>query len=287
MTLHDVSHARRIETLYDRVADLERQLESLSQVTAAPAAPRDIWLGRTTANGQTYPTSGNTFFVELIRGDYDVSAGSQDVTEYRRGTVVCARTWPSAYVPEGQPVVVMRLRGKDGPGEWWIETHSVDLATAWGLLDGGYTYDDAGVIATPTPASWSQELTGVITGTAADAATDPRLRMTSPGVYAIEAWCHVRLRPALTSGGGYSIQYQNLALTLLRDGGSEIGRGECQISSNRHDGRATVRLSCVSSIYSGTPALQLWMAGTDGGWAAGNLSVWRWQMLATRLGDSY
>ena len=287
MTLHDLSHARRIATLFDRVADLERQIEALSQVTAAPAAPRDIWLGRTTANGQTYPTSGNTFFVELIRGDFDLAAGDQAVTEYPRSTIVCARTWPAAYVPEDQQVVVMRMRGKQGPGEWWIETHSVDLATAWGLLRGGYAYDHQGVINTPTTASWSQELTGLVSGPSADDTASPRLRLTSPGVYSIEAWTHVRLRMHPASVGGYGLQYQNLALTLLKDGGSEVGRGEAQISSNAHDGRVTVRLSCVVSVDADTPALELWIAGTDGGWAFGNLTVWRWEMLATRLGDSF
>jgi hypothetical protein len=49
----------------------------------------------------------------------------------------------------------------------------------------------------------------------------------------------------------------------------------------------TVRLSTAVLVASSTPALELWIAGTDGGWAAGNLTVWRWEMLATRLGDSW
>ena len=290
--LSDVSTARRLQTLYDRVADLERQLEGLSQVSAAPAAPRDVWLARTVANGQTYPTSGNTFFVELIRADFSTSAGDTEVTEYRRGTIVAARTWPDAYVPEDSQVVVMRIRGKQGPGEWWIETHSVDLSTMWGALDGGYTFDDAGVI-TGGASSWSQELLGYVLGPAVVESVGggigvggvDRMQVSVPGLYSISAWAHVRLRMQPASGGGYSPQYASLMLSALQNGGSEVARGETQITSNAHDGRATVHMANRIRCAADDDPLQLWISGADGSWAAGNLTVWRWQMTVVRLGD--
>lgn len=88
------------------------------------AWPRDMWLGRTYAETESsYPTSGDTFRVQLLSAHFTGSEGTQAVTEHERGTVVTARTWPEAYLPYGTDVIVKRIRGigPNGSGEWWIE----------------------------------------------------------------------------------------------------------------------------------------------------------------------
>lgn len=295
--IDDHSTSRRLTALQNRLDDLAREVERLNSQSSAPAAPRDLFIGRTVANGETYPTSGNTFWVELSRGDFSATAGDSDLTEYRTGTKVLARTWPEQYLPEGQPVVVMRMRGRRGPGEWWIETHAASIATYWAYLIGGGN-DELSSGPTLNPAlGWSAELLDVSAtgGTVGPPASDPltrgsagvvesgRLSITVPGLYSVEAFAHVTLRWQSASIDGYFPQYDQLALTLL-DEGSEIGQGFARVDSGRADGRATVRLSTLA-IASGDP-LELWISG-GGAWYAGNLHVWRWQLLATRIADGW
>ena len=88
------------------------------------AWPRDMWIGRTYAETESsYPTSGDTFRVQLLSAHFTGSEGTQAVTEHERGTIVTARTWPEAYLPYGTDVIVKRIRGigPNGAGEWWIE----------------------------------------------------------------------------------------------------------------------------------------------------------------------
>lgn len=292
----DKSSARRLELLTSRIEDLERQVEGLSQVSAAPAAPRDIWLGRTVAGGQTYPTSGNTFRVELIRGDFATFAGDTDVTEHRRGTIITAHTWPDAYIPEDSQVIVMRIRGKQGPGEWWIETHSVDLSTLWAEMVGGYNDEQQhppwGNAPGGAGSQWGTSLFGHVSGPAAanpspgavsyPVADVDQLSLAIPGQYEVDFWAHVYMRPAY-GYDGITEQEQHVRLTLLQLG-AESGRAEGTLRTKSISSAGqTIHGSCrVSTQQDATLRLFVWGSGLC---EPGALSVWRWRLFAVRIGD--
>lgn len=120
----NISTLKRIEALEARLAAQERALDSQAQRARMWAWPRDMWIGRTYAESESsYPTTGDTFRVQLLSAHFTGSEGTQVVTEHERGTIVTARTWPEAYLPYGTDVIVKRIRGigPNGSGEWWIE----------------------------------------------------------------------------------------------------------------------------------------------------------------------
>jgi hypothetical protein len=112
-----------------------------------------MWIGRTYAETESsYPTSGDTFRVQLLSAHFTGSEGTQAVTEHERGTIVTARTWPEAYLPYRTDVIVKRIRGigPNGAGEWWIEPtgdgYNRCVMTGRGgasyLVTGGSPYTD-------------------------------------------------------------------------------------------------------------------------------------------------
>lgn len=117
------------------------------------AWPRDMWLGRTYAETESsYPTSGDTFRVQLLSAHFTGSEGTQAVTEHERGTVVTARTWPEAYLPYGTDVIVKRIRGigPNGSGEWWIEPTGDSSTPPLLSYGGGYVFGESGVLGSMT-----------------------------------------------------------------------------------------------------------------------------------------
>lgn len=115
---------KRIDALEARLANQERAQRAESQRAIGFTWPRERWLARTTSASPTsYPSSGDTFQVELLSGYFTAAEGTQAVTESLRGTKPMAHTWPETYLPYGTKVIAERIRGvgPEGAGEWWIQ----------------------------------------------------------------------------------------------------------------------------------------------------------------------
>lgn len=136
----DISTARRISQLETLVADLSRELSTLRSVAPDAIAPRERWLGRTTsASFSDYPTSGDTFQVELLACHFTPTPGTQAITEVSLGDKVVARTRPGTYLPRGTEVEVYRCRGMGplGSGEWWISGGAASSSSSRCVITGG------------------------------------------------------------------------------------------------------------------------------------------------------
>lgn len=150
MLADDPSLSRRVKELETQVAELRRELSGTRQLPPAAVAPRERWLGRTTSDSpSTYPTSGDTFEVELYSAYFTATPGTRAITETGRGRKVVARTRPATYLPRGTEVEVWRSRGHGplGAGEWWI---GLPAASARHRLiyggNNGYGLDIGGVL---------------------------------------------------------------------------------------------------------------------------------------------
>lgn len=135
----DISTVRRISQLETLVADLSRELSTLRSVAPDAIAPRERWLGRTTsASFSDYPTSGDTFQVELLACHFTPSPGAQAITEVSLGDKVVARTRPGTYLPRGTEVEVYRCRGMGplGSGEWWISGGAASSSSSRCVITG-------------------------------------------------------------------------------------------------------------------------------------------------------
>lgn len=129
----DAATARRFADLEARITGIQRQLDQQTNRPPVMGFPRDRWLGVTVANGQTYPETGNTFFIKLISAAFAPEVpGDSTVTQRDRGTIVLARTWPEVYLAEGTEVVVDRIKGVGDGGSWWVNTSSSTPQIRWG-----------------------------------------------------------------------------------------------------------------------------------------------------------
>lgn len=98
------------------VQDLRRSLDRMTVRNPSTAPVKNSRLARTVNGGTSYPSSGNTFYIEFLDGSYTKSPGNQTPTLAARQSVnfaVCqnlASTLPS----EGTKLHVFEWRGY-----WW------------------------------------------------------------------------------------------------------------------------------------------------------------------------
>ncbi len=114
-----------------RVAALEAEIESLNRMLQRIGAlsrrtvPRDVRLAKTIKdpNTNTYPTDGQTFWIEFLDSHYTASQGDQTPTHTGRSTNVVAHNVRDAFLAEGTIVLATWQRGLGayGTGEWWID----------------------------------------------------------------------------------------------------------------------------------------------------------------------
>lgn len=136
---------KRVDALESRLMATERAQRAESTRAVGWNWPRDTWLGRTTSDSpSSYPTSGDTFQVELLTGYFTAAEGTQAVTESLRGTKPIARTWPATYLPYGTEVIAHRMRGTgpSGAGEWWIQPSGDTAASAVVQFQSQYGLDE-------------------------------------------------------------------------------------------------------------------------------------------------
>jgi len=224
---------KRVDALESRLMAAERAQRAESTRAVGWNWPRDTWLGRTTSVSlSSYPTSGDTFQVELLTGYFTAAEGTRAVTESLRGTKVYARTWPAAYLPYGTEVVTCRMRGTgpSGSGEWWIPLSPTQPAARKCAFFEGYSYNKNRSTSVTDPETYvgplnSNDLllapqvtatdstsTSFFTQAAPTSFNSPWVILTEDGVYRVHWQLRVRwpqltgsfpygTRPTLTSGG--------------------------------------------------------------------------------------
>lgn len=247
MPVDDVSLSRRVQDLEARLADLQRGLTAPRQLSYAGAAPRERWLGRTTSvSASSYPTSGDTFEVELVSAYFSAAAGTQAITERLRGRKVVARTRPATYLPRNTEVEVWRSRGHGplGVGEWWITVSPAESSNRLALGENNYGTDASGVFTHDViPGTYYDSWGGALrinptllserptVALAADmmfgvppvlpAAGQPTLRVQRAGSYLLE-WSMQWSLPAISIGDHKALYYSGTSLRRL-DGFGESG----------------------------------------------------------------
>lgn len=116
--------AVRIAELEARVAELDRLLQRAGRPMRRTQA-RDVRLARTIKDpvSGTYPTTGETFWIEFLDSYFTATAGSSPATHATRKTNVVAHNLRGAFLPEGTVVEAMWQRGLAGgdKGQWWID----------------------------------------------------------------------------------------------------------------------------------------------------------------------
>jgi hypothetical protein len=296
----DPSTRRRLSDVEANDAALQRQLDYRIARPPVLGFHRDRWLGETVDNGQTYPETGNTFYVKLISAAFaPEAAGDSTVTSRDRGTIVLARTWPDVYLAEGTKVFVDRIKGVGEGGSWWIHANDpsgVEYAWLYGGNSDFTTLYGSGTLPIFGAATWSTELlanglvpqTGlpIADGTAlgnVGEAIGTRLKITKAGTYAVSAFANVFAASSALSGGGYSPMDWVVHLSLRR-GIETLLRGSVSGAAHGpYDHWATPAIAGVVGINAGE-TLGCWLDGLSYVRPPGGRAV-NWQLLLTRLDD--
>jgi hypothetical protein len=118
----DNSLHRRVSQLEREAASLRRDLERQTNRLFHHDWPRDVRLAQTVDGGETYPTSGNTFYIELLDSWFPAIPGDQTPTHEKRGERLVGHVLSGDYLAEGTVCFALYSRGLGaaGAGEWWI-----------------------------------------------------------------------------------------------------------------------------------------------------------------------
>jgi len=100
------------------VYQLKQELASTHRISPWP---RELFWGKTVDGGETYPTNGNTFWVQLIDRTFDEAAGTEAVTNTIGGSAVTVRahTVDDTHVAEDTVVRVEKRLSREG-WRYWI-----------------------------------------------------------------------------------------------------------------------------------------------------------------------
>lgn len=111
-----MSNQERIRTLEQQIVLLERRLDRLAVRETTSMPYRQVRLARAIANGMTYPSTGNQFYVEFLDGSFPAGTGSQTATYTQRGEVALCHNTGNKLPDENSIVQVFFWSGK-----WWCE----------------------------------------------------------------------------------------------------------------------------------------------------------------------
>lgn len=114
-----------------RVATLEAELEATRRILQRVGAlsrrtiARDVRIAKTVRDpsSNSYPTAGQTFWVEFLDSHYVASQGDQTPTHTPRASKAIAHNIRDAFLAEGTIVLATWQRGlgQSNAGEWWID----------------------------------------------------------------------------------------------------------------------------------------------------------------------
>lgn len=126
----------RLETLSTQVRNLrqqvERQAAQLKQVTTqrppAIERPRETRIVKTVKQSTEYPTSGDTFAIQFVDGEFTAGEGTNAISWTPRSDDdkphTFARSLRGEYIGEGTYCLAHHIRGPmkgDVKGEWWLD----------------------------------------------------------------------------------------------------------------------------------------------------------------------
>ena len=106
--------ASRIELLEDTIARLQRHTPtSETNPTSMPSA--GVKIARTVAGPETYPTDGNTFYIQFMDGSFEPALGETSALYQQRSanTYMCYNI-SEELVPENTEIAVFNRNGY-----WW------------------------------------------------------------------------------------------------------------------------------------------------------------------------
>jgi hypothetical protein len=170
---------RRLEQLERQVARQQVELAGLIGRGPRGLGQRWVYLAQTIAppGGGSYPTTGNTFWLQFLDGEYTATAGTQTVTKRTRAAdgQVVGRTIFGQWVLPGEIVVAFPAPpppNTTGKGVFWILAPFTHVGKADGAIPKGST-TGAGFIWSPTfSGTTGSRLTGLVNHTADLADTD-------------------------------------------------------------------------------------------------------------------
>lgn len=120
----DARLAARVAQLEQQLVEVRRELRRRS-ADSRRTGPRDVRLARTIKDPvtDTYPTAGQTFWVEFLDSHFTANDGDQTPTHTTRKTNVVAHNLRGAWLPEGtiMQAYYQRGLGASGSGEWWLD----------------------------------------------------------------------------------------------------------------------------------------------------------------------
>jgi hypothetical protein len=138
--------------LAHEVYQLKQELASTHRVSPWP---RELFWGKTVDGGETYPTNGNTFWVQLIDRTFDEAAGTETVTDTIGGDPVSVRahTVDDTHIAEDTIVRVEKRLSRQGWRYWIVP----DVVASPLLIrndsganrNRGETLEVTGVVSTP------------------------------------------------------------------------------------------------------------------------------------------
>ncbi len=288
---------QRLADAEQRLAHLERVIETRAERPAVGGFPRETWLGETVAVDGVYPgANANTFAVKLLSARFSPETpGQSSVITRDRGTVKICRTWPSRYYPRGSQVMVDHIRGVGNGGEWWI---SAPPRLEYAYMRGGNqgplsdsSVNSVGAINLSNSTSWTRELlwpSSTADGTAAGTVATVeggRINLTAEGIYHVSAHCAYWLKPVVSGGGAYYAENWSLALEvgelnntygLVRGASSgTIGGSHEHYITTVADGVTRLGLGVVNLRANGLHNV-----------APGNLWAYSWSLFLLRLEDA-
>lgn len=236
MIENDLSLRRRVSDLENRLSSLQSQLDTRTSRPPVMGFPRDRWLGETVANGQTYPETGNTFFVKLLSCAFAPEfPGDSTVTQRDRGTIVLARTWPEVYLAEGDKVFVDRIKGVGDGGSWWIHANDpsgIEYARLYGGSAIAYPYGAQSIalgasgttsvelLANTVDLNGNQIADGVAMGNVGES-LGTRLKITKAGTYSVAAQYNVHFATLVPDGGGSGSMGYSMSLDVRQNNNLE------------------------------------------------------------------
>lgn len=288
---------QRLAEAEQRLAHVERILETRAERPAVGGFPRDRWLGETVAVDGVYPgANSNTFAVKLLSGRFSPEIpGQSSVLTRDRGTIKICRTWPTRYYPEGSRVVVDHIRGVGNGGEWWI---SAPPRLEYAYMRGGNqgvlsasSVNSGGAINLSNSTSWTRELlwpSATTDGTAAGTVATVeggRVNLTSAGIYHVSAHCAYWIKPVVSSGGAYYPENWSIALGVgeLNNTYDLVRGASSGTIGGPHEHYVTVVASGVTRL--GLGIVNLNSAGAHN-IAPGNLWAYSWSLFLLRIEDA-